>query len=347
MAILSSLDAPGVLHARQLYDDGPTIVLPFMAGGSLAEAIARGPMPPSRIAQIVSTVLAALEAAHRRGVVHRDVKPSNILLDALGAAYLVDFGVAHLGDPTSTATAGVVGTLRWMSPEQRRGEPATPRSDLYAVGLVLAAGLGIDANALSPALPPAAFDWISAMVAEDPAQRPADAREAREALARIPWPEVPIGVRLRSSAPPPSGRQRFVRVGERFRDELLERFELRIEPDDARARLVAALVTLDLMGLPRVLGSARSDRDGSFVLRVEDPQESWVGPLDAHAHAIVREALFALHARAVAHGAVATSVRSTMRGPLLAIPSGEALARASVEDDLRQLAELLGKGPPR
>src|SRR6202040_1575115 len=97
-------------------------------------------------------VLSALGEAHRLGVLHRDVKPANVLFDDAGVARLGDFGVAHLGDLSTTATAGVIGTLAYMSPEQREGRPATAESDVYAVGAILFEMLaGGRANPAAPA----------------------------------------------------------------------------------------------------------------------------------------------------------------------------------------------------
>src|SRR5206468_5219088 len=136
--------------------------------------VARGPVAPDRAAEIVARVLQALEAAHRRGIVHRDVKPANVLLDEVGGAYLADFGVAHLGDASSTATAGLLGTLRYMSPEQKMGTPATDRADVYAAGLVLAEMLGaqIDRAPIPADVPAEIATLLAELLAEDPARRP-------------------------------------------------------------------------------------------------------------------------------------------------------------------------------
>ena len=130
-------------HIVPLYDywrepDGAYLVMRFLRGGSLAELLDEGPLEPLRAGQILDQVAAALAAAHRQGVVHRDVKPGNVLLDEDGNAYLTDFGVAlDVGSAEKTMGTMLRGTPAYLSPEQIRLEPATPRSDVYALGIVL------------------------------------------------------------------------------------------------------------------------------------------------------------------------------------------------------------------
>jgi serine/threonine protein kinase len=116
----------------------PYIVMEHIGGGTLADRIrggAAGELDPGRLAR---QLLGALEAIHAAGVVHRDVKPSNVLLDDAGDAHLTDFGIAQPEDATQLTQAGqVIGTLKYMAPEVLSGKHATQRSDLFALGVVL------------------------------------------------------------------------------------------------------------------------------------------------------------------------------------------------------------------
>lgn len=123
------------------HDGRPFVVMELVEGETLADRLAReGTLSPADTVTVGSRVLDALAAAHRRGLVHRDVKPGNVLLPREGGVKLTDFGIAKgLATPASalTATGQIVGTPTYLSPEQASGHGATSKSDLYSVGVVL------------------------------------------------------------------------------------------------------------------------------------------------------------------------------------------------------------------
>jgi serine/threonine-protein kinase len=133
------LTHPGIMA---IYDVGrvaetPYIVMEYFKGRTLAEVLEAEPLPPARAVHVIVQVCRALEYAHAEGVVHRDIKTSNIMVDARWNAKLTDFGVARMLDKPVNETTMLVGTPAYMSPEQARGAPADARSDLFAVGVVL------------------------------------------------------------------------------------------------------------------------------------------------------------------------------------------------------------------
>ncbi|PND57157.1 serine/threonine protein kinase [Mycobacterium sp. ENV421] len=125
-----------------VYDFGdhqgtPFIVLERLPGQTLADIIAAGPMPASHVRSILDDVLAGLGVAHAAGLLHRDIKPGNILVSAPGDSMKVaDFGIAKTGGAAHTMTGRIVGTMSYMSPERVAGAPASISDDLYAVGLM-------------------------------------------------------------------------------------------------------------------------------------------------------------------------------------------------------------------
>src|ERR687885_396651 len=129
----------------QVYDQGRAeddtyfMAMEYVPGGTLKERLVReGPLDPREAAGTASRVAEALETAHARGIVHRDIKPQNVLLTASGDAKVADFGIARAASSkTMTETNLVLGTASYMSPEQVRGERAGPASDLYSLGIVL------------------------------------------------------------------------------------------------------------------------------------------------------------------------------------------------------------------
>ncbi|MFN8122623.1 MAG: serine/threonine-protein kinase [Thermoleophilia bacterium] len=205
----------------RLADDELCLVLEFVPGEPMDRLMARGPVPWARCAQIGAQVCDALQAAHAEGVVHRDVKPSNILIEPGGHVRVADFGLARLaglgpgsGSDIATKTGIVMGTPGYWAPEQALGKRILPQTDLYALGAVLfeavtgrlpfvaeepgpaAAFMHIaapipDPREFRPDVPPAAAELLMRALAKEPEQRFASAAE--------------MAARLRASAggPPP------------------------------------------------------------------------------------------------------------------------------------------------
>jgi serine/threonine-protein kinase len=138
-------NAAGLSHPNivAIYDRGEAegtyyIAMEYLDGRSLKElVVARGPLPISDAIDATRQVLAALRFAHRKGVVHRDIKPHNVMADADGRLKVTDFGIARAGVSQMTEAGSIIGTAQYLSPEQARGAPVDQRSDLYSVGIVL------------------------------------------------------------------------------------------------------------------------------------------------------------------------------------------------------------------
>src|SRR5579875_2391908 len=135
-------------HAVPVYDvvddDGqPCLVMQLVPSRSLSTIVrSEGALPVARVARIGAEVASALAAAHEAGIVHRDVKPGNVLIDGEGTARITDFGISHaLGDVTLTSTGMVTGTPAFLAPEVARGERSTPASDVFSLGATLYAAL--------------------------------------------------------------------------------------------------------------------------------------------------------------------------------------------------------------
>jgi tRNA A-37 threonylcarbamoyl transferase component Bud32 len=210
--LIAHLEHP---HILPVFDFGVSgdysyIAMRYLSGGSLKELIAlHGPMPLARAAQLFYQVADALDYAHSQGVVHRDVKPSNVLLDQRGEAFLSDFGIAKIvaGSAQVTGTA-IIGTPAYMSPEQAMGTHLDGRSDVYALGVLLyellAGRVPFDAEtpmsvilkhlhepvptgleARRPDLPPRLMQLVRRMLAKDRAQRFATAGEVAQEVAAL------------------------------------------------------------------------------------------------------------------------------------------------------------------
>jgi len=135
----AALNHPNIVavHDCGEHDGIPFIVMERLPGSSLADLIARGPLPHPQVRGTLDNVLAALAAAHRAAILHRDIKPGNILVGAGGEVMKVaDFGIAKTQEAAHTLTGQVFGTIAYLSPQRLAGAPATVADDLYAVGVV-------------------------------------------------------------------------------------------------------------------------------------------------------------------------------------------------------------------
>jgi hypothetical protein len=198
-AFTARLEHPNIValyEAARLPSGEPFLALRLVRGRTLAQAIDGARTPAERRALVphVVAVADALGYAHGRGIVHRDLKPANVLVGEFGETVVIDWGVAKQvrgedlppiassDDAELTVAGKVVGTPAWMAPEQARGEPATPRCDVYAIGMILAQ---VASGARLGAV-------VARATAVDPAARPADgaelARELRAALRPSRWP---------------------------------------------------------------------------------------------------------------------------------------------------------------
>ncbi|MCH7588558.1 MAG: protein kinase [Chloroflexi bacterium] len=138
--VLIELRHPNIVSVLDYGEEGAYayIVMPYMTAGTLAQRLNKGPLPLSVANEVLQQLAGAMDYAHSRKVIHRDIKPSNILIDAGGRAMITDFGFARVADKSLSITgSGLIGTPAYMSPEQCRGEEATPLSDQYAFGVVL------------------------------------------------------------------------------------------------------------------------------------------------------------------------------------------------------------------
>ncbi len=222
----AGLSHPHIVPIHRVGEAGGFVffVMSYVEGETLGERLrTRGPLPPADATRVLREVAWALAYAHGRGIVHRDVKPDNILLEArTGRALVTDFGIAHAGkDPGPTTEPGkITGTAHFMSPEQAANGPVDGRSDIYSLGVVgylaVSGRLPFETSNLpallvrqateappsvmlaAPGLPPAFAAAIDRCLARDPAERFADGEALAEALVPAAEPRPPLPTTLRA-----------------------------------------------------------------------------------------------------------------------------------------------------
>ncbi|MEX2425932.1 MAG: protein kinase, partial [Thermomicrobiaceae bacterium] len=213
------LSHPNVVNVYDVGEDSDVryIVMEHIEGPNLKELIRRqGPFTVDGAAFVIRQIADGLDYAHQRGLVHRDIKPQNILVDNNGNVKVVDFGIAKGMSDSSLTEAGTgMGTVHYVSPEQARGEPATPSSDVYSTGVVLyemlTKTIPFDADSpvgvamqhvsatpppptgLNSQLPPEIDDFVGIALAKDPADRFGSAGELASALESLSRGEAPAG----------------------------------------------------------------------------------------------------------------------------------------------------------
>jgi eukaryotic-like serine/threonine-protein kinase len=203
-----SLTHPCVARVYDYGSAGPAIppylVMEYVNGPSLADMLAVDPVHPVLALDVAAQAAAGLDAAHRIGLVHRDIKPGNILIGADGLVKITDFGIAHAaGSAPITGPGLVMGTTQYMAPERIAGGQATPASDLYALGIliyecltglppydggtaeVMAGHLYLPMPPLPAGVPPELDELITRLTAKDPAARLSDAAEVAAIATRL------------------------------------------------------------------------------------------------------------------------------------------------------------------
>ena len=273
----ANLNHPNIASIYDYGDDGGTyfIVMEYIDGQPLSEVIeAEAPLMPERAAEVASDVARALERAHASGLVHRDIKPGNIMMDSNGQTKVTDFGIARAltsdGEATMTQTGMVIGTASYLSPEQAQGNPVDPRSDVYALGCVLYEMLSgsppftgdsplsiaykhVRENPeppshLNPDVPQELDAIVLKAMAKNPDNRFSGAAEMREDLARFLAGQkvhaTPILADTTMVAAPEGGTQ-VLRQSDMYDDEP--------PPDESKKRtgwyLLLTLLVLALLGL--------------------------------------------------------------------------------------------------
>jgi hypothetical protein len=281
----AQLAHPGIVRAYDYGlagpDGAPFLVMELVDGPSLASVMVRGPLEVSWVLDMTAQVAAALAAAHAAGLVHRDIKPGNLLLAPDGTVKITDFGIAYAaGSAPLTRTGTLPGTPGYLAPERAMGGPASPASDLYSLGVVAweclagmppftgtplevaSAHAHRDLPPLPAAVPARVAGLVAELTAKDQAARPpsaaavaARAWKLRSTMTAgdLTWPGRPAGAE-RDARPPVT----LALAGITARDAPLLRRQLRRVSSLERAPLLAVTGVIAAAGLTAVLVAATS-----------------------------------------------------------------------------------------
>jgi hypothetical protein len=310
--LLATLDHPNVVRIFDVgdHEGQPYIVMEHVTGGSLADEVrAHGPMRPAEAVRLAIDVLSALEAAHQLGVVHRDVKPGNLLLRADRTPVLCDFGIASTGQEQQTKTGVALGSMGYMAPEQRvDARSAGPPADVYATACTLfnlvTADTPVDLYLASDSSP--RWDSVPAPLRPalrhatrpEPSARPQSAAQfAQELRMVLPALEGLAPVRSRLQEPlgyvptrgEPTTAEPSLKAGER--DRFVSSAEWGWAEGSRRTRVgsqavwvavvLVALVTGLAMNVDRLFTPAAVPEPAPVpVVVVPDPSGRWVGAVD-------------------------------------------------------------------
>jgi len=279
-------------------DDGmPFLAMEYIDGRSLDGILkASGPLDPARSVAVITQVLSALGFAHQNGIVHRDVKPSNIMVLNSGEVKVADFGIARIDTSEFTIVGDLLGTPAYMAPEQFAGAPVDKRTDLFAAGVILFEMLtGVkpfrgksiteiisfmetrgpeDIRALNPAVPDSLKRVITKALAFDPARRYADAAEFSKAIIEA-FPIRPDETPVRSELPISDTRVVNAEVAETAPEGAIWRPELLREIERDLATFIGPMAAIALKRAIRQTNDIRALYDllGRQVVNPRDQAE--------------------------------------------------------------------------
>ena len=332
----ASLSHPNIV---QVYDRGETedgtcyIAMEYVSGGTLKKRIEeKGPFEPRKAAAVAAQIADALGEAHEHGVIHRDIKPQNVLVTSSGDLKVTDFGIARAASAvTISVTNAIFGTAGYISPEQALGEPVSPASDLYSLGVILYEMLTGELpytadnpmavcmkhvteqlrppRRLNPAIPEEIDAVVVKLLAKDPADRYGSAAELLADLERVRHGHFPAhGIRVETTTQPREP-QAAPRRGARPRRRRV-----------SRALTVAAAAMLALLGTVMLGLSQEGARQGSLP-RVQDVAGGFIDPpTEAPAFTAGTAASATPDATATASPAASASpVASSLEEPVLPV----------------------------